>query len=101
MEGREAMTCGDDEGWDEAPRRPFDSLDSSREYVGLLLESIEEAAAEVGEDLRTRPHAGAERRHQAFQLVAHKLESLRAHVAASRRLLNELRKLRRLLHGSP
>ena len=39
------------------------------------------------------------RRREAFQLVAYKLEQLHLHLATSRRLLNDLRALRRMLHG--
>ena len=79
--------------------RPFESIESSREFVGLLQQAVEEAAAEVGEDLRTTPPDGEERRREAFQIVAYKLERLRLHVARSRRLLNDLRDLRLMLDG--
>jgi hypothetical protein len=79
--------------------RPFDSIESSREYVGLLLQTIEEAATDVGEGLALTPGDGTERRHEAFQLVAYKLERLRVHVATTRRLLNHLRNLRLMLDG--
>jgi hypothetical protein len=65
----------------------------------LLLQTIEEAATEVGEDLSLTPGDGAERRREAFQLVAYKLERLRVHVATTRRLLNDLRNLRLMLDG--
>lgn len=79
--------------------RPFASIESSREYVGLLLQTIEEAATEVGEDLSLTTPDGAERRREAFQLVAYKLDRLRVHVATTRRLLNDLRNLRLMLDG--
>lgn len=79
--------------------RPFHSLESSHEYVGLLLQAIEETAADVGEDQRHAHDAGAARRHMAFQLIAYKLQQLRLHVATSRRLLSDLRTLRRMLQG--
>jgi hypothetical protein len=78
---------------------PFDSIESSREYVGLLLRTIEEAATDVGEGLSLTPGDGAERRREAFQLVAYKLDRLRVHVATTRRLLNDLRNLRLMLDG--
>ncbi len=79
--------------------RPFDSIESSHEYVALLLQAIEEAADDVGEDLGRTDSAGTTRRHQAFQLIAYKLDQLRFHLGTGRRLLNDLRTLRRLLHG--
>ena len=79
--------------------RPFDSIESSHEYVALLLEAIEETATDVGQDLRRAHGANAVRRRQAFQLVAYKLEKLRVHLATSGRLLDDLRTLRHMLHG--
>jgi len=78
--------------------RAFDSVESAREYVGLLLEAIQETAAEVGEDLRL-PESGAAQRREAFQLVAYKLEQLRVHMTACRRRLDDLHALRRILEG--
>jgi hypothetical protein len=63
----------------------------------LLLRALEESAAEVGEELRGPGQAS--RRREAFQLIAYKLEQLRFHLTASRRRLNDLRTLRRMLHG--
>jgi hypothetical protein len=82
--------------------RAFDSVESAHEYVGLLLEAIEESAAEVGEDLR-RPGGGdGEKRHEAFRLVAYKLEQLRFHIAQSRCRLDDLLTLRRIVEaGTP
>jgi hypothetical protein len=76
---------------------PFDNIESAHEYVALLAEAIDEAVSEIAEEMRA---PGAEgRRLQALQLVAYKLDRLRGHMAASRRLLNDLRTLRRLLLG--
>ena len=47
----------------------------------------------------TAPHAGLERRVDAFRLVSLKLNQLRQHLLASLVLLNDLRTLRRLLLG--
>jgi len=81
----------------------FDSVESAHEYVGLLLQAIQETAAEVDEDLRHAERAGRPRRREAFRLVAYKLEQLRFHVAESRRRLNDLVTLRRIVEtgGAP
>jgi hypothetical protein len=79
--------------------QPFDSLESSHEYVAMLAQAVEETAAEIGETLGRAHRAEAARRREAFQVIAYKLEKLRVHLATSRRLLNDLRTLRRLLHG--
>ena len=42
---------------------------------------------------------GAQRRLEALQLVAYKLDQLARHTDGSRRILNDLRILRRLLLG--
>jgi hypothetical protein len=77
----------------------FDGVESAHEYVGLLLEAIEESAAEVGEDLR-RPDVGnGEKRREAYRLVAYKLQQLRFHVAESRRRLDDLLTLRRIVEA--
>ena len=83
-----------------APRRgetPFDSIEGACEYVGLLMEAIAEAEAAIQEDITDARGQGADRRAQALHIVAFKLEKLRGHVTSSRRILNDLRTLRRLL----
>jgi len=82
----------------EAAGRLFRSIESSDAYVALLLRAVEETATDVGEDLRGAQ--GLERRQrEALQLVAYKLEQLRFHLTTSRRRLNDLRTLRRILDG--
>jgi len=83
----------------EGPGRPFDNIESSHEYVTLLLQAIEETATDVGENLQGPHNPKTARRREAFQLVAYKLEQLHLHLSTSRRLLNDLRTLRRMLHG--
>jgi len=76
---------------------PFDNIESSHEYVSLLAKAVEEALAEVDADiaLATNPEAG--RRKEALQLVRFHLGKLSGHMTSSRRILNDLRTLRRLL----
>lgn len=76
---------------------PFDSIESSHEYVKLLSEVVEEARREVDQDIAVAIEEDAERRRQALQLVAYNLAKLSQHIHASRRILNDLRTLRRLL----
>jgi hypothetical protein len=79
---------------------PFDTLESAHDFVGLLREAVDDAYVEIlGETDRARATDGAERRVHALRLVDYKLNSLRQHVLASLRLLNDLRTLRRLLLG--
>ena len=81
----------------DVPRLPFDTVDGAHEFVRLLAEAIIEAQASVTDDIAAARAQGASRRVDALQLVAFKLQKLEAHVVTSRRLLNDLRTLRRLL----
>ena len=79
-------------------RTPFDSIEGALEYVSLLREAIESAKKAVEQE-KARAGSEAARRLQALQLVAYKLDRLAWHMDGSRRLLNDLRTLRRLLLG--
>ena len=76
---------------------PFDSIEGSHEYVALLAEALEEARRDVEADMRAADYERAQRRKEALQLVAYNLGKLTIHITASRRILNDLRTLRRLL----
>jgi hypothetical protein len=80
-------------------KTPFDNVEGAHEYVGLLLEALRQARAEVVHDMERAQGEGALRQVEALQLVAWKLERLDAHLLASRHLLTDLRRLRRLLLG--
>jgi hypothetical protein len=80
-------------------KTPFDNVEGAHEYVGLLLEALRQARAEVAVDLEKAQAESASRQVEALQLVAWKLERLDAHLLSSRHLLNDLRRLRRLLLG--
>ena len=76
---------------------PFDSIEGAHEYVGLLAEAIADAKAVIQQDITEARGQGGVRRVQALQIIAFKLEKLGGHVRSSRRILNDLRTLRRLL----
>lgn len=76
---------------------PFDSVECSHEYVSLLADAIEEARREVESDIAVAVAEGADRRREALQLVSYNLAKLGLHIKTSRRILNDLRTLRRLL----
>jgi hypothetical protein len=76
---------------------PFDNIESSHEYVTLLAEAIEISLAEVEADLALAGADGADRRKEALQLVLFNMTKLQGHMTSSRRILNDLRTLRRLL----
>lgn len=79
------------------PETPFDSIEGALEYVGLLREALQEARGTIDEDIALAEGEGAARRREALHIVAYKLDRLAHHMGASRRLLNDLRSLRRLL----
>ncbi len=76
---------------------PFGSIDSSLEFMCLLAEAVKDARDLVVEDLATGHDTNPSRRRDAMRLVQLKLDQLATHVAVSRRILNDLRMLSRLL----
>ena len=79
------------------PETPFDSIEGSHEYVALLAEALAEARRDVETELSSAEHDGADRRKEALLLVSYNLAKLNLHITTSRRILNDLRMLRRLL----
>ena len=77
---------------------PFDTIESAQEFLALLGEQVDRALDEVRGELVSITDGREERRRDAWQLVMYKVTKLSAHIAASRRLLNDLRTLRNLLH---
>ena len=80
-----------------SPETPFDSIEGSYEYVDLLVSAIAEALSDVEAEVALAEVESAERRKQALLLVSYNLTKLESHVTTSRRILNDLRSLRRLL----
>ena len=78
-------------------RTPFDRIEGSLEYIGLLRDTIETTKSEIQKEVVRAESERAERRLQALHLVTYKLERLSRHIDSSHRLLNDLRTLRRLL----
>ena len=78
---------------------PFDSIESAREYVGLLVAEVERVKHGLTEDVEAAREQGATRRLDALRLVEYKLTQLEHHLTASSRILVDLRVLRRLLLG--
>lgn len=78
----------------EEPEAPFESIESAQEFLSLLEEAVREARADIEAQV-AQPQP--ERRMQALQLVGYNLAKLSLHMGTSRRILNDLRTLRRLL----
>ena len=75
---------------------PFESIEGAQDYVRLLADAVLEARQEVESDIsgHSDPH---NRRLHALRLVSYELKKLEQHMKSSRRILNDLRSLRRLL----
>jgi hypothetical protein len=78
---------------------PFDSVEGAHEYLSLLSEAIQDAKNEIEADIRAAEDPKFPRRLEALRLVSFKLDKLEQQVKNGRRLLNDLRTLRRLLAG--
>jgi len=78
---------------------PFDNIESSHEYVSLLAEAVREGITEVEAAiaLAAGEGAAASRHKEVLQLVHFNLTKLEKQMTSSRRILNDLRTLRRLL----
>ena len=77
--------------------KPFESIESAHEFVALLEDSIREAADDVRGHLRDAEASGDERQVRALNLALYKLTQLATNMHKSRRALNDLRSIRRLL----
>ena len=81
----------------QSDETPFDSIEGSHEYVALLAEALDEARRDVEAEVAAAEQDGADRRKEALVLVSFNLAKLNLHITSSRRILNDLRTLRRLL----
>jgi len=79
------------------PETPFDNIESAEQFVELLIEAIEESKRNVDADIALAKGNGSGRSKKALELVSANLAKLNQHMTASRRILNHLRTLRRLL----
>ena len=76
---------------------PFASIEDAHEYLTLLTQTIFETRLEIEEDVQRESHENHPRRADALKLAVYTLARLEFHMHRSRRLLNDLRTLRRLL----
>jgi hypothetical protein len=76
---------------------PFDSIESAHEFVALLAETVREAKREVEADVQRESASESPRRLDALRTTLYSMEKLQTHMNQSRRILNDLRSLRRLL----
>jgi hypothetical protein len=76
---------------------PFDSIESAHEFVALLAETVHEARRDVEADVQRESASQFPRRLDALRTALYSMEKLEHHMNKSRRILNDLRSLRRLL----
>jgi len=81
----------------QEPETPFDSIEGSYQYVDMLSEAIAEARRDVEAEVALAEQENADRRKQGLLLVSYNLAKLEGHMTTSRRILNDLRTLRRVL----
>jgi len=77
--------------------RPFDSIESAQCFMDVLAETIVEAMQDLDRDQRIAIEENQTRRIRAMELAMFKLKTLNCHVHKSRRVLNDLRMIRRLI----
>ena len=82
---------------EEDIERPFESIESAHEYMTLLATTALETITELKRDRDLALAEGADRRAQAIEIAILKLKQFGCHVHKSRRMLNDLRILRRLI----
>jgi hypothetical protein len=73
----------------------FETLESARDFVSLLADTVAEAKQELTRDVQRE--SAPSRRLDALRLAAYNVGKLELHLNRCRRILNDLRTLRRLL----
>jgi hypothetical protein len=76
---------------------PFDSIESAHEFMDILALTALDVMKELKRDRDRALQQGEQRKAQALDLAMFKLKSLTCYVYKSRRTLNDLRILRRLI----
>jgi len=79
------------------PETPFDNIESAEQFVKLLIEAIEESRRDVDAEIALAGGPRSGRSKKALHVVSANLTKLNQHMTASRRILNHLKTLRRLL----
>lgn len=81
----------------EEIEQPFDSIESAQEYMNVLAATALDVMSDLKRDRDQSLRDGEDRRAQAIDLAIFKLKMLGCYVHKSRRVLNDLRILRRLI----
>ena len=78
-------------------RTPFDSIEDAHDFMTLLAQTVFETKLDLEADIQRESASDLPRRAQALKLTLYTLNKLEFHMNRSRRVLNDLRTLRRLL----
>lgn len=76
---------------------PFDSIESAHEFVGVLAQMVLDAMKDLNTERQDAVRNSEKRRTEAIDIAQYKLKMLCCHLHKSRRILNDLRTLRRLI----
>jgi len=77
--------------------QPFDSIESAYDFMHVLAETVLDASKDLHHEHQLAVRDGHERRAHAIELAQFKLRTLSCHIHKSRRELNDLRMIRRLI----
>ena len=75
----------------------FDTIESAHDFMGVLAETVVNAIKDLHRDYQIALKDGDSRRARAIELALFKARSLNLYVHKSRRMLNDLRTIRRLI----
>ena len=77
--------------------KPFQSIESAHEFISLLHDSVTEARRDIETDIENAAADRPSRRTEAMRVASVHLHNLEHHIVRTKRILNDLRSLRRLL----
>ena len=77
--------------------QPFDSIESAYDFMNVLADTIVATLTDLHRDHEFALQEGQTRRARAIELAVFKAKTLNSYVAKSRRTLNDLRTIRRLI----
>ena len=75
----------------------FDTIESAHDFMGVLAETVVNAIKDLHRDYQIALQDGDIRRARAIELALFKAKSLNLYIHKSRRMLNDLRTIRRLI----
>src|SRR5208283_5717802 len=76
---------------------PFGSIEDAHDFMTLMAQTVFETKLEIEADVQRESSSNYPRRAEALKLTLYTLSRLEFHMNRSRRILNDLRTLRRLL----